>query len=68
MELQLVEELVVEVEMRVPIAGSLRYWEEIGVAVMSSALLEPQGAQGVPEGNPNHHPVLSAQDLVNYLP
>ena len=38
--------------MRVPIVVSLWYWEEIGVAVMSSALLQ----QEVLEGTPNHHP------------
>jgi hypothetical protein len=54
MELQLVEEQVVEVEIRVPVVVSLLYWEETGVEVVSSALLEPQG---VLEGNPNHHPV-----------
>tara|TARA_B100000959_G_C14485825_1_gene421124 strand:- start:182 stop:349 length:168 start_codon:yes stop_codon:yes gene_type:complete len=52
MEHQLVEELVVEVEIRVQVVVSLRYWEETGVAVVSSALLEPQG---VLEENPNHH-------------
>jgi hypothetical protein len=54
MELQLVEEQVVEVKMRVPVVESLRYWEETGIAVVSSALLEPQG---VLEESPNHHPV-----------
>jgi hypothetical protein len=56
MELQLVEEQVeeqvVEMEIQVPVVASLLYWEETGVEVVSSALLEPQG---VLEENPNHH-------------
>ena len=61
MELQLVEEQVVEVEIRVPVVASLLYWEETGVEVVLSALLEPQG---VLEENPNQIGRASCRERV----